>query len=242
MITVTTTSDDILIISDDQARAARTQSLPPHLLVERRSAASCSAGCLTWASRLLPRERWQSECADNLRQIGRALNEYHEAHDQFPAPVSTGRDCKPLLSWRVAILPRLGYQSLYERFHLDEPWDSPHNRSLLTEMPHQFGCPAPPERAGGQNRLHRGRRAGDGRIQREHSLRADSRRQHASCDRRHLELASCSRDQSLRPLDQTRRPPLDQGRAAPGGRQPSRRRRTHTFCRWPRALHEVINC
>ena len=52
-----------------------------------------------------------------------------------------GRDGAKLLSWRVAILPQMGYQSLYDRFHLDEPWDSPRNRSLLAEMPRQFACP-----------------------------------------------------------------------------------------------------
>jgi hypothetical protein len=54
------------------------------------------------------------------------------------------------LSWRVAILPQLGHQALYERFHLDEPWDSPHNRSLLAEMPQVFACPGGPSRRSGK--------------------------------------------------------------------------------------------
>lgn len=32
---------------------------------------------------------------------------------------------------------------LYEHFHLDEPWDSEHNRSLLKYMPDVFRCPVP---------------------------------------------------------------------------------------------------
>ncbi len=28
--------------------------------------------------------------------------------------------------------------TLYQRFHLDEPWDSPHNASLLEEMPRVY--------------------------------------------------------------------------------------------------------
>ena len=43
-----------------------------------------------------------------------------------------------LLSWRVHILPFLGYSALYERFKLDEPWDSEHNLPLLAEMPDAF--------------------------------------------------------------------------------------------------------
>jgi prepilin-type processing-associated H-X9-DG protein len=44
----------------------------------------------------------------------------------------------------------MGYRSLYERFRLDEPWDSPHNRALLAEMPREFGCPAGPTQRAGQ--------------------------------------------------------------------------------------------
>ena len=83
-------------------------------------------------------------------QIGRALHEYHEVQGHLPAPALADRDGKPLLSWRVAILPQLGYQSLYERFHLDEPWDSPHNLALLREMPKEFACPGGPGRRAGQ--------------------------------------------------------------------------------------------
>ena len=50
----------------------------------------------------------------------------------------------PLLSWRVLLLPYLGHNDLYRRFHLDEPWDGPHNKALLAEMPEVY---APPEAA-----------------------------------------------------------------------------------------------
>jgi len=96
------------------------------------------------------RESRREQCAVNLKQIGLAMNEYHEAHEHFPAPTIAGRDGTPLLSWRVALLPHLGYRSLYERFHLDEPWDSPHNRALLKEMPTEFACPGGPGRLAGR--------------------------------------------------------------------------------------------
>src|SRR5262249_41306492 len=35
-----------------------------------------------------------------------------------------------LLSWRVAILPYIEQDNLYKQFHLDEPWDSDHNKRL----------------------------------------------------------------------------------------------------------------
>jgi prepilin-type processing-associated H-X9-DG protein len=41
----------------------------------------------------------------------------------------------PLFSWRVAILPFVEEMNLYRQFHLDEPWDSEHNKKLLAKMP-----------------------------------------------------------------------------------------------------------
>ena len=43
-------------------------------------------------------------------------------------------------SWRVALLPHLGEQELYKEFHLDEPWDGPHNKKLIERMPAIFAC------------------------------------------------------------------------------------------------------
>jgi hypothetical protein len=51
---------------------------------------------------------------------------------------------KPLLSWRVALLPYLGEQNLYSRFKLKEPWDSPNNRPLLALMPRVYRMPEDP--------------------------------------------------------------------------------------------------
>lgn len=46
-----------------------------------------------------------------------------------------GKDIDAGLSWRVALLPFLGYRNLYDQFHHNEPWDSPHNRKLIPMMP-----------------------------------------------------------------------------------------------------------
>jgi prepilin-type processing-associated H-X9-DG protein len=46
----------------------------------------------------------------------------------FPARAIFDKQGKPLLSWRVQILPYIDEGPLYEQFHLDEPWDSGHNR------------------------------------------------------------------------------------------------------------------
>ena len=72
---------------------------------------------------------------------------YHDVNNRFPADVLS-KDGKPLLSWRVAILPQLGHQALYTEFHQDEPWDSPHNKALLERMPEVFAVLGGPGRAG----------------------------------------------------------------------------------------------
>jgi prepilin-type processing-associated H-X9-DG protein len=84
----------------------------------------------------------RNQCTNNLRQIALAMHNYHDANNAFPKPAITGKDAKPLLSWRVAILPYIEQGDLYNKFKLDEPWDSPHNKVLLKEMPPTYLCPS----------------------------------------------------------------------------------------------------
>ncbi len=67
---------------------------------------------------------------------------YHDANNAFPKPAITDKAGKPLLSWRVAILPHIDQKELYNKFKLDEPWDSPHNEALIKEMPTTYLCPS----------------------------------------------------------------------------------------------------
>ena len=89
----------------------------------------------------------RSQCVTNCKQIGMALHNFDAANGRFPAAAITDKAGRPLLSWRVAILPYLGTPeatSLYARFKLDEPWDSPNNRPLAREMPTVYRCPSDP--------------------------------------------------------------------------------------------------
>ena len=83
--------------------------------------------------------RMQSQ--NNIRQLGLALLNYESAYRKFPPRASMDTQDKPLLSWRVAILPYVEQQALYNEFHLDEPWDSDHNINLLDRMPAVFKHP-----------------------------------------------------------------------------------------------------
>jgi hypothetical protein len=75
---------------------------------------------------------------NHLRQMGLGIMIYEQTHRMFPPRETRTKDGKPLLSWRVHILPYLEQQALYDQFHLDEPWDSPHNATLVGKMPEIF--------------------------------------------------------------------------------------------------------
>jgi hypothetical protein len=77
-----------------------------------------------------------------LGQVASGLREFSEKHDnRLPPAALCGPDGQPLLSWRVLVLPSLGQGDLYNEFHLDEPWDSPHNIALLPRMPTVYAPP-----------------------------------------------------------------------------------------------------
>jgi hypothetical protein len=76
-----------------------------------------------------------------LKQLVLAMHEYADVKKTFPPNAIYDAEGKPLLSWRVAILPYIEEKQLYGQFHLDEPWDSPHNRELIAHMPPLYRNP-----------------------------------------------------------------------------------------------------
>jgi hypothetical protein len=76
-----------------------------------------------------------------LYQLGLAMHNYHDALGELPSHAIYSKDGKPLLSWRVAVLPYLDQEKLYKEFRLDEPWDSEHNKKLIDKMPEVFRSP-----------------------------------------------------------------------------------------------------
>lgn len=84
---------------------------------------------------------YQALDAVNLRDIAEGLLKYESKHGCFPPVAIRDREGKALLSWRVTLLPYLGEEELYRQFHLDEPWDSPHNLRLLERMPNVYKRP-----------------------------------------------------------------------------------------------------
>jgi len=77
----------------------------------------------------------ETRSMNNLKQIGLAMHNFHDANRHFPMVANFDKAEKPLLSWRVHLLPYLDQLELYKQFHLDEPWDSEHNKKLIEKMP-----------------------------------------------------------------------------------------------------------
>jgi len=116
--------------------------------------ANLSASAPVMVALLLPAVQSAREAArraqsmNNMKQLGLAVHNYHDTFKGMPAAYSATQDGRPLLSWRVHILPYLDQQPLYEQFHFDEPWDSEHNRGLIEKMPAVYRSPRSKAEAG----------------------------------------------------------------------------------------------
>src|SRR5437868_3063260 len=75
---------------------------------------------------------------NSLKQIALAMHNYLNVYGHLPPAAIRDKEGRPLLSWRVALLPFLEQDQLYKRFKLDEPWDSEHNKKLLAAMPKTY--------------------------------------------------------------------------------------------------------
>ena len=85
------------------------------------------------------------KCQNNLKQIGLALHNYHDANGQFPvgAGVANG------LSWRVYTLPYIEQDNIYKLFDLGPgTWNGGPNKEGPNKMVHAlnripiFNCPS----------------------------------------------------------------------------------------------------
>jgi prepilin-type processing-associated H-X9-DG protein len=86
----------------------------------------------------LARDRVISQ--NNLKQIALAFHNFHDANNALPRDI-TDKNGKPLLSWRVAILPYIEQDNLYKQFKLDEPWDSENNKALAETIIKVYTAP-----------------------------------------------------------------------------------------------------
>lgn len=102
--------------------------------------AAIAAGMMLPAVQSARQAARRAQATNNLKMIGLAFHNYHDVYGRFPTS-TYDKDGKPLLSWRVHILPFVEAQPLYQQFHLDEPWNSDHNKKLIAQMPPVYRNP-----------------------------------------------------------------------------------------------------
>lgn len=84
----------------------------------------------------------QAQSMNNMKQFGLAMHNYHDTFGSLPPSVVIGPDGKTPHSWRIELLPFIEEQEMYDRYRMDEPWDSPHNLEVTSRMPDAFRHPS----------------------------------------------------------------------------------------------------
>ena len=93
-----------------------------------------------------------AETRFNLKRIGLGFHFFHDDYKKLPGSANqlTGarletKDGKVYpFSWRVAILPFIEENELFQQYRFDEPWDSEANLKLLEKMPSIYRSPLAP--------------------------------------------------------------------------------------------------
>jgi len=110
--------------------------------VNRSAGAGFALGLLLPAVQSAREAARRAQSQNNLHRIALAMLNYLSVKGSFPARANFDAQGKPLLSWRVHILPYIEQEALYKQFHLDEPWDSEHNHRLIAMMPSFYRNPS----------------------------------------------------------------------------------------------------
>jgi prepilin-type N-terminal cleavage/methylation domain-containing protein/prepilin-type processing-associated H-X9-DG protein len=94
----------------------------------------------------------RSQCANNLKQLGLALHNYHDQYKGFP-PANL-MNAGGTLCWTTLVLPYIEQEPLYNQYHLNADWSDAANDSGLNQTEIQpFVCPsAPVGRVASKNR------------------------------------------------------------------------------------------
>jgi prepilin-type N-terminal cleavage/methylation domain-containing protein/prepilin-type processing-associated H-X9-DG protein len=84
-------------------------------------------------------------CQNNLKQIGLALHNYHDANQMFPMGHATSGSNSWSLPWAVSILPYLEQSSLFSKFDLTKRFNDPVNQGPQAQTRLAvYVCPSSP--------------------------------------------------------------------------------------------------
>lgn len=80
----------------------------------------------------------RTTAANNLRQTALSILNFESAYAKFPNPVMVHPETGKKYSWRIAILPFIEENAIYEKYDFSQDWDSPHNMEVTSKMPDVF--------------------------------------------------------------------------------------------------------
>jgi prepilin-type processing-associated H-X9-DG protein len=88
-------------------------------------------------------------CANNLRQIGLALHNYHDTRESLPPGYQSASyyfdgatDTAPGWGWAAFILPQIEQDNLYRSINFALPIQAPQNAAAIQEMIKLYLCPS----------------------------------------------------------------------------------------------------
>ncbi len=89
----------------------------------------------------------RSQCVNNLKQVGLALQNYHDTANSFPAGYSsnfdaTGNDTGPGWGWAAYLLPQMEQQAVHTAIRFDLPIEAPLNANARVQFIKPFTCPS----------------------------------------------------------------------------------------------------
>jgi beta-lactamase regulating signal transducer with metallopeptidase domain len=136
--------DWIVEAADSLFNGARLETSGSHVHLQAKSSLDLAGGVKLLAPAVAAESMAsrRKESVNNLKHIALAFHNYYSTNGRFPAPVLYGGATgKVPYSWRVAILPYLEQQEMYNQYNFDEPWDGPSNRKLVDKMPTVYSHP-----------------------------------------------------------------------------------------------------
>ncbi len=136
------------LVKRNDKTLAITQELPIELKTLVGPAAVAGLGMAIPATQKIRVAAGRQRGSNNLKQIGLALHNYESANNELPPAAIVDKKGKPMLSWRVMILPYIEQDNLYKEFKLDEPWDSENNKKLISKMPKVYEHHSAPKKEG----------------------------------------------------------------------------------------------
>ena len=86
----------------------------------------------------------RTQCSNNLKQIGLAMHNHHDAYERLPYGASAIFDHESLGSWGVFILPYLEEQAAFDQFDFSEAMTHVNNAEAIKTVVPVYLCPTDP--------------------------------------------------------------------------------------------------